>query len=83
MFSGLLSDEVHENIFWPDLPYVTDENGSKLIDIMVMLLVPWIVWYYVIVLKNVPFVFQSDIYFQVKNDEDILQTLTAEDTLVV
>ncbi|XP_074372300.1 uncharacterized protein At3g49140-like isoform X2 [Apium graveolens] len=50
MFSGLLSDEVHENIFWPDIPYVTDENGN--------------------------------IYFQVKNDEDILQTLTAEDTLV-
>lgn len=83
MFSGLLSDEVHENIFWPDLPYVTDENGSKFIDIMLMLLVPWVVWYYVIVLKDVPFVFQSDIYFQVKNDEDILQTLTAEDTLVV
>lgn len=50
MFSGLISDEVHENIFWPDLPYVTDEHGN--------------------------------IYFQVKNDEDILQTLTAEDTLV-
>lgn len=29
MFSGLLSDEVHENIFCPDLPYVTDEHGSK------------------------------------------------------
>ncbi|KAK1361193.1 FMN-binding split barrel [Heracleum sosnowskyi] len=50
MFSGLLSDEVHDNIFWPDLPYITDENGN--------------------------------IYFQVKNDEDILQTLTTEDTLV-
>ena len=30
MFSGLLGDGVHENIFWPDLPYVTDEHGSKL-----------------------------------------------------
>ncbi|KAI8564893.1 hypothetical protein RHMOL_Rhmol03G0218000 [Rhododendron molle] len=46
MFSGFLG-EVHENIFWPDLPYVTDEHAN--------------------------------IYFQVKNDEDILQTLTAED----
>ncbi|KAK1409120.1 hypothetical protein QVD17_35645 [Tagetes erecta] len=50
MFSGVVGDGVHENIFWPDLPYVTDEHGS--------------------------------IYFQVKNDEDILQTLTSEDTLV-
>ncbi|KVI10181.1 FMN-binding split barrel [Cynara cardunculus var. scolymus] len=50
MFSGLVSNGVHENIFWPDLPYVTDEHGS--------------------------------IYFQVKNDEDILQTLTSEDVLV-
>ncbi|KAI3519498.1 hypothetical protein L1887_08668 [Cichorium endivia] len=50
MFSGLVGDGVHENIFWPDLPYVTDEHGN--------------------------------IYFQVKNDEDILQTLTSEDTLV-
>ncbi|GJR42197.1 hypothetical protein Tco_1310300, partial [Tanacetum coccineum] len=50
MFSGLVGDGVHENIFWPDLPYVTDEHGN--------------------------------VYFQVKNDEDILQTLTSEDTLV-
>lgn len=50
MFSGLLGEEVHENIFWPDLPYVTDEHAN--------------------------------IYFQVKNDEDILQTLTAEDNYV-
>ncbi|KAK9060871.1 hypothetical protein SSX86_018051 [Deinandra increscens subsp. villosa] len=50
MFSGAVGDGVHENIFWPDLPYVTDEHGN--------------------------------IYFQVKNDEDILQTLTSEDILV-
>ncbi|KAD7480479.1 hypothetical protein E3N88_03615 [Mikania micrantha] len=50
MFSGVVGDGVHENIFWPDLPYATDEHGN--------------------------------IYFQVKNDEDILQTLTSEDTLV-
>uniref|UniRef100_A0A5B6YK02 FMN-binding split barrel n=2 Tax=Davidia involucrata TaxID=16924 RepID=A0A5B6YK02_DAVIN len=50
MFSGFIDDEVHENIFWPDLPYVTDEHGN--------------------------------IYFQVKNDEDILQTLTSEDNFV-
>lgn len=29
MFSGLIGDGGHENIFWPDLPYVTDEHGSK------------------------------------------------------
>ncbi|XP_073315561.1 uncharacterized protein At3g49140-like [Primulina huaijiensis] len=50
MFSGLVNEEVHESIFWPDLPYVTDEHGN--------------------------------IYFQVKNDEDILQTLTSEETIV-
>ncbi|KAK1399491.1 FMN-binding split barrel [Heracleum sosnowskyi] len=50
LFSGLLNDEVHQDIFLPDMPYVTGENGN--------------------------------IYFYVKNDEDILQNLTAEDTLV-
>ncbi|KAL2922084.1 hypothetical protein RDABS01_013575 [Bienertia sinuspersici] len=28
MFSGMINDEVHENIFWPDLPYLTDEHGN-------------------------------------------------------
>ncbi|XAR53609.1 hypothetical protein NMG60_11022227 [Bertholletia excelsa] len=50
MFSDFLNDEVSENIFWPDLPYLTDEHGN--------------------------------IYFQVKNDEDILQTLADEDNFV-
>ncbi|CAI9786089.1 unnamed protein product [Fraxinus pennsylvanica] len=50
MFSGFVSDEIHENIFWPDLPYVTDEYGH--------------------------------VYFQVKNDEDVLQALTSEETIV-
>ncbi|XP_051138247.1 uncharacterized protein At3g49140-like isoform X2 [Andrographis paniculata] len=50
MFSGTVNEDVHENIFWPDLPYVTDEHGN--------------------------------IYFQVKNDEDILQALTTEETVV-
>ncbi|XP_011076096.1 uncharacterized protein At3g49140-like [Sesamum indicum] len=50
MFTGVVSEDVHENIFWPDLPYATDEHGN--------------------------------IYFQVKNDEDILQTLTSEETVV-
>ncbi|RDY09126.1 hypothetical protein CR513_06558, partial [Mucuna pruriens] len=27
MFSSLISDEFHENIIWPDLPYLTDEHG--------------------------------------------------------
>ncbi|KAL0304332.1 UNVERIFIED_CONTAM: hypothetical protein Sradi_6301300 [Sesamum radiatum] len=50
MFTGVVNEDVHENIFWPDLPYATDEHGN--------------------------------IYFQVKNDEDILQTLTSEETIV-
>lgn len=50
MFSNLVSDEVHENVFWPDLSYVTDEYGN--------------------------------IYFQVKNEEDIMETLTADDNSV-
>ena len=52
MFSGLLGEEVHDNIFWPDLPYITDENGSKFIDFMSMLLVPWVAWYYIVVLRD-------------------------------
>ncbi|XP_043717039.1 uncharacterized protein At3g49140-like isoform X2 [Telopea speciosissima] len=28
MFSALINNEVHENIFWPELPYVTDEHGN-------------------------------------------------------
>ncbi|WCJ36733.1 Pentatricopeptide repeat (PPR) superfamily protein [Euphorbia peplus] len=46
----LIDNEIHENIIWPELPYVTDEHGN--------------------------------IYFQVKNDEDILQTITSENNLV-
>lgn len=29
MLSGLLGIGVHENILWPDIPYVTDQHGSK------------------------------------------------------
>ncbi|XP_031389852.1 uncharacterized protein At3g49140-like isoform X2 [Punica granatum] len=28
LFSGVVGDEVHENILWPDLPYATDEHGN-------------------------------------------------------
>ncbi|KAK9293168.1 hypothetical protein L1049_021156 [Liquidambar formosana] len=50
MFSGMIDDEVHENIFWPELPYVTDEHGN--------------------------------IYFQVSNNEDVMQTMTSENNFV-
>ncbi|XWS61237.1 hypothetical protein CRYUN_Cryun07bG0108600 [Craigia yunnanensis] len=50
MFMGMINDEIHENIMWPDLPYVTDEHGN--------------------------------VYFQVKSDEDILQSLTVENNSV-
>ncbi|CAA7397113.1 unnamed protein product [Spirodela intermedia] len=50
LFSALINDEVQENIFWPELSYLTDEHG--------------------------------DIYFEMKDDEDILQTLNADDKLV-
>ena len=29
MFSNLINEEAHENIIWPDIPYLTDEHGSK------------------------------------------------------
>ena len=29
MLTGVINDDIHENIIWPDLPYVTDEHGSK------------------------------------------------------
>ncbi|KAJ4823717.1 hypothetical protein Tsubulata_032135 [Turnera subulata] len=48
---GVFDDEIHENIVWPDLPYVTDEHGN--------------------------------IYIQVKNDEDILRTLTSGNNYVI
>ncbi|KAL8153471.1 hypothetical protein V2J09_011231 [Rumex salicifolius] len=50
MFTGLANDELQQNIFWPDLPYLTDEHGN--------------------------------IYFQVNNDEDMMQTLTSENNYV-
>ncbi|XVF09951.1 hypothetical protein REPUB_Repub07fG0141600 [Reevesia pubescens] len=33
MFTGMIDDEVHENIMWPDLPYVTDEHGNVYIQV--------------------------------------------------
>lgn len=50
MFSGVIDDEVHENVIWPELHYVTDEHG--------------------------------DIYFKVNSNEDIMQTLTADNSYV-
>nr|XP_016499975.1 PREDICTED: uncharacterized protein At3g49140-like [Nicotiana tabacum] len=50
MFSSAVSDVMHANIFWPDLPYTTDELGN--------------------------------VYFQVKNDEDVLKNPTEEETVV-
>jgi len=29
VFSTFVNDEFHDNIVWPDLPYLTDEHGSK------------------------------------------------------
>ncbi|CAH9070580.1 unnamed protein product [Cuscuta epithymum] len=34
MFTGLVSNEAHENIFWPDLPYITDEHGNIYFQVM-------------------------------------------------
>lgn len=30
LFSGLVNEEVHKSIFWPELPYVNDGHGSEL-----------------------------------------------------
>ncbi|KAK9181870.1 hypothetical protein WN944_025011 [Citrus x changshan-huyou] len=50
MFTDFTNGGAHENIIWPDLPYVTDEHGN--------------------------------IYIQVKNEEDILQSLISENNFV-
>ncbi|TYI69014.1 hypothetical protein E1A91_D08G125400v1 [Gossypium mustelinum] len=50
MFSGMINDEIHESIMWPDLPYVTDGHGN--------------------------------VYFQVKSDEDILQSFAVENNFL-
>ncbi|KAF5179557.1 Pentatricopeptide repeat (PPR) superfamily protein [Thalictrum thalictroides] len=50
MFSGLIDDQFPDSIFWPDLPYLTDEHGN--------------------------------IYFEVKDNEDLLQTLTNDNNYV-
>ncbi|KFK27685.1 hypothetical protein AALP_AA8G415300 [Arabis alpina] len=47
MLSGLLGIGLHENILWPDIPYVTDQHGN--------------------------------IYFQVKENEDIMQSVVTSD----
>ncbi|KAI6696379.1 hypothetical protein NL676_016498 [Syzygium grande] len=28
LFSGMIDDEIHENILWPDLPYTIDDQGN-------------------------------------------------------
>lgn len=30
MFSGMIDGEVHDNVVWPEVPYVTDEHGGML-----------------------------------------------------
>lgn len=30
MFTDLINDEVHDNVIWSEVPYLTDEHGSKL-----------------------------------------------------
>ncbi|KAI4384792.1 hypothetical protein MLD38_002895 [Melastoma candidum] len=50
LFSGMVNEEVHESVVWPDLPYMNDECGN--------------------------------IYFQVKTEEDILQSIASEDNIV-
>ncbi|KAK1323220.1 Uncharacterized protein QJS10_CPA02g00692 [Acorus calamus] len=50
LFSGLVDDEVQENIICPELPYLTDEHG--------------------------------DIYFELNDEENVLQALVADDKVV-
>ncbi|CAD5325274.1 unnamed protein product [Arabidopsis thaliana] len=50
MLTGSIGDGVHENILWPDIPYITDQNGN--------------------------------LYFQVKEDEDVMQSVTSENNYV-
>lgn len=50
MLTGSTGDGVLENILWPDIPYITDQNGN--------------------------------LYFQVKEDEDVMQSVTSENNYV-
>ncbi|XP_019100240.1 PREDICTED: uncharacterized protein At3g49140-like [Camelina sativa] len=50
MLTGSIGDGVHENILWPDIPYITDQNGN--------------------------------LYFQVKEDEDVMQSVTSGNNYV-
>ncbi|CAN8268230.1 unnamed protein product [Cochlearia groenlandica] len=50
MLTGSIGDGVHENILWPDIPYITDQNGN--------------------------------LYFQVKEDEDVMQSVTSDNNYV-
>ncbi|CAH8360330.1 unnamed protein product [Eruca vesicaria subsp. sativa] len=50
MLTGSTGGGVLENILWPDIPYITDQNGN--------------------------------LYFQVKEDEDVMQSVTSENNYV-
>lgn len=50
MLTGSTGDGILENILWPDIPYITDQNGN--------------------------------LYFQVKEDEDVMQSVTSENNYV-
>jgi len=86
MFSGLIKDEeVYENIFWPDLPYLTDEHGSELVLMLrhSLLTIQDCISSALFASQCCVSCLFSDIYFQVNNDEDIMQTLTSDDNYVL
>ena len=85
LFFGLVNEEVHENIFWPDLPYLTDEHGSEL-ELMLrhsVLAIQGFISSALFASRCCVSGLLSDIYFQVNNDEDIMRTLTSDDNYVV
>ncbi|KAJ8452768.1 hypothetical protein Cgig2_005104 [Carnegiea gigantea] len=84
LFSGLVNEEVHENIFWPDLPYLTDEHGSELELTLLhsVLAIQGFISSALFASRCCVSGLLSDIYFQVNNDEDIMRTLTSDDNYV-
>lgn len=81
----MIDDEIHEDILWPELPYVTDEQGSEYATATLFKLIyPSFTWLSCMKKSMFSLFWHfADIYFQVNNDEDIIQTLASESNVLV
>lgn len=84
LFSGMINDEIHENILWPELPYVTDEHGGGLLTFSTSMMIYNLYREATIFLSKFSMCWcLADIYFPVTDNEDILQTLASDSNVVV